>query len=438
VNDFAIRTEGLGKQYRIGAEKVAYETIRDTVANAFKTPFRRARRLLRGEATGAADLDETIWALRNIDLEVPRGEVLGIVGRNGAGKSTLLKVLSRITEPTEGVAEIYGRIGSLLEVGTGFHPELTGRENVFLNGAILGMEREEIRRKFDEIVAFAEVAKFIDTPVKFYSSGMRVRLAFAVAAHLEPEILLIDEVLSVGDAAFQKKSLGKMEGVAAEGRTVLFVSHNMGAVENLCTSAIWIEDGQIAARGNVGDVVGEYLKSTMNLQGTRLRSNRSRGVEGVSIREARIFDADGNPCDTFRMGERIVVEYDIEVDRRFPAPVFAAEVKRLDTGVTVLHMVSEDCGLAPISLEPGFKTVRLEIPECMLYPASYNFTFFVGASGGRVYLDALNEAAPFTMVQSGVTQRTKPLSNHRTAVFYVPSRWEIDESRAPVRIARSG
>ncbi len=209
--------------YRIGGPQARYSTFRETLTDAFAAPFRRAGRLLRGQGS-AADLDQTIWALKDVSFEVKRGEVVGIIGRNGAGKSTLLKILSRITEPTEGAADIYGRVGSLLEVGTGFHPELTGRENIYLNGAILGMRRAEIDRKLDEIVAFAEIEKFLDTPVKHYSSGMYVRLAFAVAAHLEPEILLVDEVLAVGDAAFQQKCLGKMGDVAGEGRTVLFVS----------------------------------------------------------------------------------------------------------------------------------------------------------------------------------------------------------------------
>ena len=255
----ALRLEKIGKQYHIGRKQSGHRSLQDLVTETFVSPFRRAGRLLAGQATTAADLDETFWALRDVSLEVNHGEIVGIVGRNGAGKSTLLKILSRITEPTEGCGEIYGRVGSLLEVGTGFHPELSGRENLFLNGAILGMRKVEIERKFDEIVAFAEIDKFIDTPVKHYSSGMYVRLAFAVAAHLEPEILLVDEVLSVGDAAFQKKCLGKMSEVSRAGRTVVFISHNMAAVENLCNRGILLEEGRVTFSGDMKETVDRYL-----------------------------------------------------------------------------------------------------------------------------------------------------------------------------------
>ena len=247
MSDIAIRVENLSKLYHIGALQQRHDTLRDALV-ATVSPRQRPNR-----STNSDDTD--LWALRDVSFEVKRGEVVGIIGRNGAGKSTLLKILSRITEPTSGRAEIHGRVGSLLEVGTGFHPELTGRENIYLNGAILGMRRAEIDRKFDEIVAFAEIEKFLDTPVKRYSSGMYVRLAFAVAAHLEPEILLVDEVLAVGDADFQKKCLGKMGDVARKGRTVLFVSHNMGAIAALCTTGVFLEAGSAALRGEAAQVV---------------------------------------------------------------------------------------------------------------------------------------------------------------------------------------
>ncbi len=261
MSDIAIRVNGLGKKFHIAHIKNKHATLGESISTALTAPVRRAVKLLQGHASGASELDEEIWALKDISFEVKYGEAVGIIGRNGAGKSTLLKTLTRITEPSAGYAEINGRVGSLLEVGTGFHPELTGRENVFLNGAILGMTRDEIRRKFDEIVAFSEVEKFIDTPVKHYSSGMTMRLAFAVAAHLEPEILIVDEVLAVGDARFQRKCLTKMEDVGEQGRTVLFVSHNMPAVTRLCPRALLLDQGTLVKDGPAHQVAGFYLHS---------------------------------------------------------------------------------------------------------------------------------------------------------------------------------
>jgi lipopolysaccharide transport system ATP-binding protein len=251
-----VRVENLSKQYRLGRREAAYGTLRESIVDALQAPFKRLRSQ-NGSSSG-----ETIWALRDLNFVVEPGEVVGIIGRNGAGKSTLLKVLSRITEPTTGRAELYGRVASLLEVGTGFHPELTGRENIYLNGAILGMRKSEIARKFDEIVAFSDLEKFLDTPVKRYSSGMYMRLAFAVASHLEPEILMVDEVLAVGDAAFQKKCLGKMGDVAKQGRTVLFVSHNMVAVQSLCKRVLWLDGGEIRENGAAATVVSNYLNKS--------------------------------------------------------------------------------------------------------------------------------------------------------------------------------
>ncbi len=283
AGDAVIRVEGLGKKYELGhaAERERYVALRDVLARGARGVLRRTADMLRGRAVIPGDTIEDFWALRDVSFEVKRGEVLGIIGRNGAGKSTLLKILSRITEPSEGRVTIKGRVASLLEVGTGFHPELTGRENIFLNGAILGMTRAEIRRKFDEIVAFAEVERFLDTPVKRYSSGMYVRLAFAVAAHLEPEILVVDEVLAVGDAEFQNKCLGKMDQVTRrEGRTVLFVSHNMGTLTSVCASAILLEAGRVRETGAAGKVVESYLSSSY-------------------LRERVEFPTDGNrPCIT--------------------------------------------------------------------------------------------------------------------------------------------
>lgn len=265
MNDISIRVENLSKRYRIG-QREPYKTLRDVLMDVFTAPFRRSRRqnlLISQSKFGGPRLDY-IWALKDVSFQVKQGEVVGVIGRNGAGKSTLLKILSRTTDLTEGRVEIYGRIGSLLEVGTGFHPELTGRENIYLNAAILGMKRREIDRKFDEIVDFAEVEKFLDTPVKRYSSGMYVRLAFAVAAHLEPEILLVDEVLAVGDAAFQKKCLGKMGDVARSGRTVLLVSHQMNSIRKLCERCIWLDTGHLRMADFATKVVSAYEQASLS------------------------------------------------------------------------------------------------------------------------------------------------------------------------------
>jgi lipopolysaccharide transport system ATP-binding protein len=287
MSDIVISAEGLGKKYLIGHQpgRERYTALRDVIARGARDLARSAADVLRGRPLVAGEEVEEFWALQDVSFEVRRGEVVGIIGRNGAGKSTLLKVLSRITEPSAGRVTLRGRVASLLEVGTGFHPELTGRENIYLNGAILGMTRAEIRKRFDEIVAFAEVEKFLDTPVKRYSSGMFVRLAFAVAAHLEPEILLIDEVLAVGDAEFQRKCLGKMGEVAKGGRTVLFVSHNMAAVERVCRSGISFVEGKIQSRGPIGGVVSRYLISSLPSDHHFSTARRQNGfaIESISI-----------------------------------------------------------------------------------------------------------------------------------------------------------
>jgi lipopolysaccharide transport system ATP-binding protein len=305
MSDLAIRVEHLSKQYRIGAQAGRYDTLRDVITG---TAERVAHRLNPGANGGAAA--NTIWALRDISFDVRRGQVLGIVGRNGAGKSTLLKVLARVTEPTEGLGEIHGRVGSLLEVGTGFHPELTGRENIFLNGAILGMKRTEIARKFDEIVEFSEVGQFIDTPVKRYSSGMYLRLAFSVAAHLEPEILVVDEVLAVGDAEFQRKCMGKMGDVAQEGRTVLFVSHNMSAILRLTQETLVIEKGQLAMRGPTPQAVDYYLSHGYATEGERKWETEEVPAEAYPFRPLalRVRDSRGAVTDTLRSTEPATLE----------------------------------------------------------------------------------------------------------------------------------
>lgn len=323
MSELAIRVENLGKQYRIGLPQERYQTLRDTIAQAASAPIRAFRRLKEGSAPGEPQAGK-IWALREISFEVPRGQVLGIVGRNGAGKSTLLKILSRVTEPTEGFAEIRGRVGSLLEVGTGFHLELTGRENIYLNGAILGMKRTEIDRKYAEILEFSEVEQFIETPVKRYSSGMYLRLAFAVAAHLEPEILVVDEVLAVGDAEFQRKCLGKMSDVAREGRTVLFVSHNMSAILRLTDETIVLENGRMVYRAPTPQAVDYYMSAGFAQSGERnwrLDEIPADAAPFCPI-AIRVSDPQGRVVDTLRSIDPV----EVEVEYQLEAPITGLRV----------------------------------------------------------------------------------------------------------------
>jgi len=317
MSDIAIQVEGLAKRFQLGElGGAAYDTLRDRFAGALAAPFRRASSVAgrSHRATAVSQLAE-LWALEDVSFDVRHGEVVGIIGRNGAGKSTLLKILSRITEPTKGEVRLYGRVGSLLEVGTGFHPELTGRENIFLNGAILGMARTEISRKLDEIIDFAEVERFIDTPVKNYSSGMYLRLAFAVAAHLEPEILIVDEVLAVGDAAFQKKCLNKMEDVGHQGRTVLFVSHNMQAVTRLCDRTIMLEAGRVKLDGPSHKVVGAYMNAGVETQAVREWNDAARAPGGnvARLRAVRVRSADGQISDAIDIRRPVAVEMEFDV-----------------------------------------------------------------------------------------------------------------------------
>jgi homopolymeric O-antigen transport system ATP-binding protein len=327
MGNVAVSLDGIGKKYRIGARKQTYKTLRETLMGVVTSPFRRLGQLLRHPMTHSAPPSESIWALKDISFDIKQGEVVGLIGRNGAGKSTLLKILARITEPTTGSAEIRGRIASLLEVGTGFHPELTGRENIYLNGAILGMKRAEIVRNFDEIVAFAEVEKFIDTPVKHYSSGMYLRLAFAVAAHLEPEILLIDEVLAVGDVHFQKKCLAKMEQVGHEGRTVLFVSHNMPAVTRLCPRTILLGRGGVQMDGPSYQVAGKYMNSDVGTSAERTwpEQQKAPGNDIIRLRAVRLRGVDGRLAETVDVREPIAMEmeYDILKPGYMVVPHFA-------------------------------------------------------------------------------------------------------------------
>jgi homopolymeric O-antigen transport system ATP-binding protein len=301
-----IKVDKLSKQYRIGdGQQAAYSTAREALMSAIRSPFKALRSNGNNESA-------KIWAVRDVSFEVKPGEVVGIIGRNGAGKSTLLKVLSRITEPTSGRVELYGRVGSLLEVGTGFHSELTGRENIYLNGSILGMSRQEVEAQFDEMVSFSEIGKFIDTPVKRYSSGMYLRLAFAVAAHLEPEILIVDEVLAVGDAAFQKKCVGKMSAVAREGRTVLFVSHNMTAVQSLCQRAIWLNEGRVLQDGSADQVVSNYLTHSFSPLAEQVWDDvlTAPGNEQVRIHKAAVRPLEGTAVDRITIRDPLMLEFE--------------------------------------------------------------------------------------------------------------------------------
>jgi lipopolysaccharide transport system ATP-binding protein len=348
ASDVVIRAEGLGKKYIIGheAQRERYVALRDVLARGARDTWRRTADMLRGRTIVSGDTTEEIWALKDVSFEVKRGEVLGIIGRNGAGKSTLLKILSRITEPSEGRVTIKGRVASLLEVGTGFHPELTGRENIYLNGAILGMSRAEIKRKFDEIVAFAEVERFLDTPVKRYSSGMYVRLAFAVAAHLEPEILIVDEVLAVGDADFQKKCQGKMRNVSTKsGRTVLFVSHNMTAVASLCSKVLLLGGGRIERLGAVHEVTELYLRPIGGGGETCKRSwtdiEIAPGDERVRVRKVEVLAEESTPCAPIELATpfRIEIEYWNLVDN---AHLILEVIVRNSDGTVLFHSLSTE------------------------------------------------------------------------------------------------
>jgi homopolymeric O-antigen transport system ATP-binding protein len=370
--EIAVRAQGLGKKYVLGHKSGSNKgySLREIVALNMRGLATSLRHKFFGEQRAFEQRSEEFWAIRGIDFEIRRGEVVGIIGRNGAGKSTLLKILSRITDPTEGRVEIRGRVASLLEVGTGFHPDLTGRENVFLNGAVLGMSRAEIRRKFDEIVAFADVERFIDTPVKRYSSGMYVRLAFAVAAHLEPEILIVDEVLAVGDAEFQRKCLGKMHDVAGLGRTVLFVSHNMAAVEQLCSHALLLELGHLKSGGQVRKVISEYLAgSGAEVLEHIPKSDPSRVVE---IRRIAMCNELGVPVSQITIADTPVVKIELLLRERRPDLKLAFALS--DSHQTpIFASCPPDAGI-DYPTDPGFHEFQIALPGPILMPGRYSVT----------------------------------------------------------------
>ncbi len=385
MSEVVIRAEGLGKQYRIGRALHEYRTLRDVIADITWAAVRAFQSVWSGNGISRAS-DDSFWALKNVSFEVQRGKVIGIIGRNGAGKTTLLKILSRITEPTEGYAEIRGRVGSLLEVGTGFHPELTGRENIYLNGAILGMKRREIVQKFDEIVGFAEVERFVDTPVKHYSSGMYLRLAFAVAAYLDPEILLVDEVLAVGDAAFQRKCLEKMEKVATEGRTVLFVSHSMKAISNLTEKCFWIDNGRIAASGETNWVIGQYLSHLDNVSASDGWADLSR-VERTANpwRKAqfdwvRTLDSGERQTGTFLEGDPITIELGFRVSEMIKNVQLGCSVGSVDASTWLFTVPSP---VFRTTLGPGSYSVRMHIRPNHLRRGDYTLALKLFADGRR-------------------------------------------------------
>jgi lipopolysaccharide transport system ATP-binding protein len=374
----AISVTGLSKRYRLGpAARAPYRTFRESVSLATRAAARR----LRGKGR---EPQTDLWALRDVSFDVRPGEVLGIVGRNGAGKSTLLKMLSRIVAPTEGEITVRGRVGSLLEVGTGFHPELTGRENIYLNGAILGMSRREIERKFDQIVAFSEVEKFLDTPVKRYSSGMYMKLAFAVASHLEPEILLVDEVLAVGDAQFQKKCLGKMGEVSRHGRTVLFVSHNMAAVKSLCTRAVLIDAGRLAADGDVDGVVNRYLSGGTDMPRTGVigaEAARLQDAPGeATFRSVRLTDVAGGETTQLYFGQPFQVEFVCDLHKDLPDGHFEVSISTTD-GVQVTSCTTRDGGRGPLPLAKGRHRVTVDFDVTFL-PRRYTIDVGVHHENG--------------------------------------------------------
>ncbi len=415
MSDTVITVENLGKKYALrSAAPERYTALRDVIGRNLTQPWR----WFRGGGAAAGEF----WALQDVSFEVKRGEVLGIIGRNGAGKSTLLKILSRITEPTRGRARIRGRMASLLEVGTGFHPELTGRENIFLNGAILGMSRAEIRRNFDAIVEFAEVEKFIDSPVKHYSSGMYVRLAFAVAAHLEPEILIVDEVLAVGDLQFQKKCLGKMEDVAAHGRTVLFVSHDMATVLQFCRKGILLNAGRVEYHGDMSAVAARYLQQSVPIDANANLAERgdrsgSGDAQFLSI-ELRSGD---ERRSTFTLGTAFTVRLVIRVDRPIGNGQIAVVIVT-DDGVPVHDLENTNEHFTWPSA-PGTYEFTITVPRLLLFPGTYRIDLWLG-DNQRSRVDYLRRAIDFQVIQTVESGPPVALAR-RDGLVFVNSVWEL-------------
>ncbi len=420
MSDIAIKADCLSKHYRLGAASRQHNTLRDHLMH-------RLRGLTRWGG-GRQESNPSFWALKDISFEVKRGEVLGIVGHNGAGKSTLLKILSRITQPTTGTADIYGRVSSLLEVGTGFHSELSGRENIYLNAAMLGMRREEVRRKFDEIVAFSGVEGFIDTPVKRYSSGMYVRLAFAVAAHLEPEILIVDEVLAVGDASFQQKCLGKMEEVSRSGRTVLIVSHNMTVIEGLCERAILLEKGRVAKIGNTHEVVEGYADAIRGLAGTAIEARHDReGLGEILLTRIEVMDTQRHPVAAAITGRDVVI-------RMYYRCAAGKEFLNCRVSISVNGRKAQDLFVLSTDIvDPKPLTLRGEgyvdfiLPELPLTGGAYFFQSYIESNGHAQ--DWIKNVAPFSVLDADYygTGKLCPPGWEANGVL-VRYRWEAGET----------
>jgi lipopolysaccharide transport system ATP-binding protein len=426
MSEPVIKINQLGKSYLIGhnkANSAGYASLRESIASGAHAFTRKTRDMLVGKPIVQGDEVEEFWALNNVSFVVRQGDCVGIVGRNGAGKSTLLKILSRITEPSAGTVSIRGRVASLLEVGTGFHPELTGRENIFLNGAILGMSRLEIIRKFDQIVDFAEVEKFLDTPVKRYSSGMYVRLAFAVAAHLEPEILVVDEVLAVGDARFQKKCMGRMGEVGKEGRTVLFVSHNMGAVSELCNRAILLSDGKLVADGSTAYVIGKYLQAGNKSSFIQMQANSRHPVYVTHI---RLADSSGELLGRVELGADAILEIGFTVEERLSNVNMAVLLSRSGTSLIFSH----DNDLTPVLMqeprEPGNYFARIVLPLSRFKEGNYSIEVHVGA--GATNMTSQDASITFDIENYEINTNDKGYRADRPGHLYWPLKWDISKS----------
>lgn len=429
MSDTVIKVENLSKKYFLNHQKQErYTALRDVIANGVKQIGKKMFSPFTSQPSPIADSIEEFYALRDVSFEIRRGDRVGIIGRNGAGKSTLLKVLSRITEPNSGRIEITGRVACLLEVGTGFHPELTGRENIYLNGAILGMGRAEIRRKFDEIVDFAEVEQFLDTPVKRYSSGMYVRLAFAVAAHMEPEILIVDEVLAVGDAQFQKKCLGKMEDVGKQGKTVLFVSHNMGVISNLCNTGFILEKGRLESSGTTEDMVKHYeLMTLQSFSGNSVSpgtifSNLTFNSDEFEVVEISLVDDRENPAYQIKTFDNITFRFKFnspKIQKNGSVGLFLQTL----SGITVLRMATRPDSCTDIDFEQGINTVLCKVRNLPLPAGTYLLGFGL-AIPMREWLLLNKELCTFSVERNDIfNSGWPPLQEHALSV--VDYTWEI-------------